>query len=157
MPPSKTHGKAEVKVDFSRLNFNKQLHTKQQLWNTVNGQESRAGALHIPEGLWIIELHQCSWSVQLLQSLTPNAWVRKTELRAWKSAKSPTVSLPCVALAAARDLTPTLTLSAERRRSLRLKFWMSKLSDLWITLNNWINMIIYLKTRLQLSVNFPFF
>ena len=41
MTPSKNQGRVEVKVDFNRLDFSKQLHTKQQ-WTTPPKNQGRA-------------------------------------------------------------------------------------------------------------------
>ena len=136
MTQSRNQGRAEVRVDSSKLGSSKQLHTRQQWINQLreaakeNGLESRGEPLQNLKyrlDLSTFGLPRKCWIVQQPQSLTPSAAVRRTELRARKNATNLIVSQLCVVRAAARGRIQTLTPSASARgkRSLRLKFWIS--------------------------------
>ena len=134
MTQSRNQGRAEVRVDSSKLGSSKQLHTRQQWINQLreaakeNGLESRGEPfqnLKYTLDLSTFGLPRKCWIVQQPQSLTPSAAVRRTELRARKNATNLIVSQLCVVRAAARGRIQTLTPSARGKRSLRLKFWIS--------------------------------
>ena len=134
MTQSRNQGRAEVRVDSSKLDSSKQRHTRlqwiNQLWEAAkeNGLESRGEPfqnLKYTLDLSTFGLPPKCWIVQLPQSLTPSAAVRRTELLARKNATNLTVSQLCVVRAAARGRIQTLSPSAGGKRSLRLKFWIS--------------------------------
>ena len=134
MTQSRNQGRAEVRVDSSKLGSSKELHIRQQWIDQLreaakeNGLESRGEPLQNLKyrlDLSTFGLPRKCWIVQQPQSLTPSAAVRRTELRARKNATNLTVSQLCVVRAAARGRIQTLTPSAGGKRSLRLKFWIS--------------------------------